>query len=85
MTVIQKLSGAGVMGSAEGAVVPSPIVDRAIQGVFGADSVAGWQSAAETVSNPAVLEQIKNLQIQALKNPSQASMIEAQIRAFFNR
>ena len=85
MTVIQKLSDAGIMGSSGGSAVPSPIVDRAIQGVFGADNVSGWQSAAETVSNSAVLDQIKNLQIQALKNPSQASMIEAQIRAFFNR
>lgn len=84
MTVIQKLSEAGIMGSNAGTPVPSPLVDRVIQSVFGgANSVEGWQAAANMVSDSQILEQIKAAQAEVMVDPSKTAVAEATIRALF--
>jgi hypothetical protein len=85
MTIVQKLSGAGIMGMMDGMPVPSPLVDRAIDGVFGSGNAEGWKIAADIISRPDILEQIKTLQAEAMADPSKTAMIEAQIRALFPR
>jgi len=82
MDIMNSLSGAEITGVSDGFSVPSPMVDRVIDSIVTAQGGGSnaWQSIADKLHSPELLEQIKALQERALEDSSLISDAEGQIR-----